>query len=225
MVFLIVMYGCESWTIKKAECWRIDALELWCWRRLLRVPWTSKRSNQSREDSWESLGCKEIKPVHPKGNQPWIFIGRTEAGAEAPIVWPLDAKIQLTGKDPDAGKYWREKEKGMTEYKMVGWHHRLIGHAAAAAKSLQSCPTVWPHRWQPTRLPLSLGFSRQEYWSGLPLPSPQWTWVWANSGRWWRTGKPGVLQTMGSERIGHDWVTEQRKYYFLLQKYPSSQEP
>ena len=75
--FSVVMYGCESWTIKKVECWRNDALKLWCWRRLLRVP----------------LDCKEIKPVHPKGNQPWIFTGR--ADVEAPILWPPDAKIQL----------------------------------------------------------------------------------------------------------------------------------
>ena len=86
MVFLVVMYGCESWTIKKAECRRIDAFELWCWRRLLRVPWTARN------------------PVHPKGNPPSIFIGRTDAEAEAPILWPPDVKSRLIGKDPDAGK-------------------------------------------------------------------------------------------------------------------------
>ena len=76
MVFPVVMYGCESWTVKKAECRRIDAFELWCWRRLLRVPWTAKRSNQS----------------HPKGDQFWVFIGRTDAEAETPILWPPDEK-------------------------------------------------------------------------------------------------------------------------------------
>ena len=87
MVFPVVMYGCESWTIKKAERRRIDAFELWCWRTL------------------ESpLDCKEIKPVHPKGDQSWMFIGRTDAEAETPILWPPDAKNRLTGKDPDAGK-------------------------------------------------------------------------------------------------------------------------
>ena len=111
MVFPVVMYGCESWTIKKAESWGIDAFELWCWRRLLRVPWTTRRS----------------KPVHPKGNRSWIFIGRTDAEAEAPILRPPDAKSWLTWKDPDAGKDWRQ-EKGMTEDEMVGWHHRLNGH-------------------------------------------------------------------------------------------------
>ena len=74
------MYDCESWIIKKAECQRIDAFELWCWKRLFESP----------------LDCKEVKPVHPKGNQPWIFIGRTETEAEA------EAKNRLTGKDPDA---------------------------------------------------------------------------------------------------------------------------
>ena len=86
MVSPEVMYGCESWTIKKAECWRIDAFELWCWRSLLE----------------SSLDCKEIQPVHPKGNQSWIFIGRTDAETEAPILWPPDVKNWLLGKDPDA---------------------------------------------------------------------------------------------------------------------------
>ena len=76
MVFPVVMYGCESWTGKKAGRRRIDAFELWCWRRLLRVPWT----------------CKEIQPVHPKGGQPWAFIGKTDAEAKTPILWPPHAK-------------------------------------------------------------------------------------------------------------------------------------
>ena len=112
MVFPVVMYGCESWTLKKAEHWRIDAFELWCQRRLPRVP----------------LGCKEIQPVHPKGNQPWRFSGRTDAEAEVPILWPPDAKSWLTAKDPDAGKDWGQEEKGTTEDEMVGWHHWLNGH-------------------------------------------------------------------------------------------------
>ena len=74
------------------------------------------------------LDCKEIQPVHPKGNQSYIFIGRTDAEAEAPILWPPDVKKWLTEKDPDAGKDWRREEKGMTEDEMVGWHHRLDGH-------------------------------------------------------------------------------------------------
>ena len=86
MVFPVVMYGCESWTIKKAEGQRIDAFELWCWRRLFESP----------------LDCKEIQPVHPKGHQSWVFTGRTDVEAEAPILWPTDAKS--IGKDPDVGK-------------------------------------------------------------------------------------------------------------------------
>ena len=81
------------------------------------------------EKTLESLlDCEEIKPVNPKGNQSWIFIGRTDAEAEATILWPPDAKNWLTGKDPDAGKDWKEEEKGMTEDEMVGWHHQLDGH-------------------------------------------------------------------------------------------------
>ena len=111
MVFPVVMYACESWSIEKAECQRIDAFELWCWRRLLRVPWTV----------WH------IQPVHPKGNQSWIFIGRTDAEAETPILWLPDTKSWLIWKYPDAGKDWR-REKGTTEDEMVGWYHLLNGH-------------------------------------------------------------------------------------------------
>ena len=84
MVFSVVMYGCESWTVKKAEHRRIDAFEMWCWRKLLRVPWTARRSNQSI--------LKEIQPVHPKGDQSWVFIGRTDVEAETPVLWPPHAK-------------------------------------------------------------------------------------------------------------------------------------
>ena len=110
MVFPVVMNGCESWTIKKAERQRTDAFELWCWRRLLRVPWTARRSNQSI--------LKEI----------WIFTGRTVAEAETPILWPPNTKSWLIWKDPDAGKDWRQEEKGMTEDEMVGWHYQYYGH-------------------------------------------------------------------------------------------------
>ena len=110
MVFPVVMCGCESWTIKKAERIRIDAFELWFWRRLLKSP----------------LDCKEIQPVHPKGNQSWIFIGRTNAEVET-ILWSPDAKNWLIGKDPDAGKDWRQEEKGTTENEMAGWHQWLDG--------------------------------------------------------------------------------------------------
>ena len=89
MVFPVAMYGCESGTIKKAECRRIDAFELWGWRRLLRVPWTTRRSSQSI--------LKEI-------NQLCIFVGKTDAEAETPVRWPPDVKSQLIRKDPDAGK-------------------------------------------------------------------------------------------------------------------------
>ena len=105
------MYGCESWTIKKAEHWRIDF-------------WTV-----ALENTLESpLDCKEIQPVHPKGNQSWKFIGRTDAEPETPVLWLPDEKNWLIGKDPNTGKDWRQEEKGMTEDDMVGWHHRLNGH-------------------------------------------------------------------------------------------------
>ena len=140
MVFPVVRYGCESWTVKKAERQRIDAFELWCWRRLLRVPWTARRSNQSI--------LKES----------WVFFGRTDAKAETLVLWPPRAKSWLIGKDSDAGSDWGQEEKGMID----GW---------------MASPT-------------------------------RWTWVWVNSGSWWWTGRPGVLQITGSQRVGHDWVAE-----------------
>ena len=111
MVFPMVMYEYESWTVKKAECRRTDAFELWCCRRLESL-----------------LGCKEIQLIHPKGNQSWIFIGRTDAEAETPVLCHLMWKNWFSWKDPDAGKDWRLEEKGMTEDEIVGWHHWLNGH-------------------------------------------------------------------------------------------------
>ena len=110
MVFPVVTYGCESWSIKlSAE----ELMLLTC---------------GVGEDSWESSDCKEIQPVHPKGDQSWVFIGRTDFKAETPIFWPPDAKSWLIWKDPDAGKDWRQEEKGTAEDEMAGWHHRLNGH-------------------------------------------------------------------------------------------------
>ena len=109
--FPVVLYGYESWTIKMAEFWRTNAFELWCWRRLSSL-----------------LDSKEIKWVNSKGNQPWIFTRRTDAEVEAPILWQHDANSQLIRKDSNAGKDWRQEEKGATEDEMVGWHQWLHGH-------------------------------------------------------------------------------------------------
>ena len=111
MVFPVVVYGCESWIVKKAEHQRIDAFELWCWRRLLRVPWTARRSNQ--------FILKEISPG-------WFF-RRNDAEAETPVVWPPHSKSWLIGKDSDAGRDWGQEKKGTTEHEMAGWHHWLNG--------------------------------------------------------------------------------------------------
>ena len=147
MIFPAVMYGCESWTIRKAECQRIDALNCGI-----------------GEDSWESLELQEIQPVNPKGNQFWIFIGRTDVESEIPILWPSDAKKWLIGKK---GWCWeRLKAGGKRAYK--GW----------------------------------------DGWMAL---STQWRWVWVNSRSWWWTGRPGVLQSLGLQRVGYDWATELKK--------------
>ena len=136
MVFPVVMYGYESWTIKEAECWRIDAFDLWFWRRLLRALWTAKKSNQSI--------LKEINPG--------CSLEGLDAEAEAPILWPPDVKSQLIEKDPDAGKHWGQEEKGVTEDEMVGWHHWLNGHEfeqtqgdSEGQRSLACC-SPWGHK-------------------------------------------------------------------------------
>ena len=132
MVFPVFMYGCEIWTIKKAECWRTDAFELWRWKRLLC-----------------SFDSKQIKPMNPKENQSWLFIGRTDAEAETPILGPPDVKKWLLGKDNDAGKDWRWEEKGMTEDEMFGWHHQLDGHefeqalGVGAGQGCLACCSPW----------------------------------------------------------------------------------
>ena len=134
MVSPVVMSGCESWTIKKAEHQRLDAFELWCRRRrrLLTV-----------------LDFKEIKPVNLKGNQSWIFIGRTDAEAEAPILWPPDTKIHLFEKDPDAVKDWGQK-RVMEE--MVGWHCQFNGHESeqtlgdGKGQGSLACCSPWGHK-------------------------------------------------------------------------------
>ena len=106
MVFPVVMFGCESWTIKKAQCFLCQ--KYWCfWTVVLEKILDSP------------LDFKEIQPVYPKGDQSWVFVGRTDVEAETPILWPPDAKNWLIGKDPDAGKDWRQEEKGLTEDEML----------------------------------------------------------------------------------------------------------
>ena len=106
MVFPVVMYGCEESWVPKNWCFWTVVLE-----KTLESP----------------LDCKEIQPVHPKGNQSWVFIGRTDAEAETPMLWPPHVKSWLIGKDPDVGRDWGQEEKGMTEDEMAGWHHRHDG--------------------------------------------------------------------------------------------------
>ena len=144
MVFPAVIYGYEGWTIKKAECRRSDAFKLWCLR---------------------TLDCKVMRPVNSKGNKSWIFIGRTDAEAKAPILWPSDAKSWFIEKDPGAGKDGRQEEKGTTEDEMVGWHHQLSGHEFQQA--------------------LGDGEGQRSL--------------------------AGCSLSVGSQRVGHDWATEQQQ--------------
>jgi len=130
-----------------------------------------------------SLDCKEIQPVNPKRNQSWIFIGRTDAEAEVPILWPPDAKNWLNGKDPDAGKDWRQEEKGKTEEEMVGWHHGLDGHefeqtlrVGDRQGSLECC-SPWGCKESDTTKPLNWTelLSYKKEWIFLHLQQHEWT--------------------------------------------------
>ena len=141
------------WEVDYKERW---ALKNWCF-------WTVVL-----EKTLESpLDCKEIQPVHPKGDQTWVFIGRTDVEAKTPIFWSPDVKSWLIWKDPGARKDWRQEEKGMTED------------------------------------------------DGWMASSTQWRWVWVNSRSWWWTGRPGMLWSMGLQRVGHDWATE-LNFIFLI---------
>ena len=149
VVFPVVMYRCESWTIKKTEHWRIDTFELWCWKRLLRVPWTARISNQSV--------LREINPEYS------------------------------------------------LERLMLKWKFQYFGHLIGRVNPLEK--TLMLGKIEGRRR----GDNRGQ--DGWMASRTQWTWVWANSRRWWRTGKPCMLQSMGLQRTGHDWVTEQQQRY------------
>ena len=124
MVFPVVMYGCDSWTVKKAEHRRIFSLMLFTEAFFHQCFFTVVL-----EKTLESpLDCKEIQPVHSKRDWSWVFFGRNDAKAETPVLWPPHAKRWLIGKDSEAGRDWGQEEKGMTEYKLARWHHRLDGH-------------------------------------------------------------------------------------------------
>ena len=144
MVFPVVMYGCKSWTIQKAESQRIDAFELWCWRRLLRVPWITRTSNQSM-----------LKEISPKYSLEGLML-KLKLQYFGHLVWRADwfEKTLMLGK-VEGGRRGGDRERD-------GWMASLT----------------------------------------------QWTWVWVSSRSWWWTGRPGMLQSMGSQRVGHDWVTE-----------------
>ena len=143
MVFPVVMHGCESWIVKKTERRRIDTFELWCWRRLLRVPWTARRSDSP---FWRSA----------------------------------------------LGFLWKEWCKSWNSSTLATSHEAL---------------THWKRLWCWEGLGAG-GEGDERGWDGWMASRTRWTWIWVNSGRWWWTGRPGVLRFMGSQRVGHDWATE-----------------
>ena len=147
---------------RHVQKWKLDHKEGWASRNQCFQTVVLEKTSES------PLHSKKTKPANSKGNQHWIFIGRTDAETEALVLWPSDSKIWLTEKDPDAGKDWRQEQKGTTG------------------------------------------------WDGWMASVTQWTGIWASSGRWWGIGKPGVLQSMGSQRVGHSWATEQQQYLNLI---------
>ena len=181
--------------------WELDYKESWApknWRF-----WTVVL-----EKTLESpLDCKEIQPVSPKGNQSWIFIGRTDAEAEAPILWPPDAKNWLAGKDPDAGKDWGQKEKVLTEDEMAGWHHWFNGPEFEKAlrdgegrRSLVCCSPWGRKELDMTELLMKKAMAPQSSTLAWKIP-------WME--------EPGGLQFMGSLRVGHDWATSLSLFTFM----------
>ena len=154
-----------------------------------------------------ALDRKDIKAVNPKGNQPWIFIGRTEAEAENPVLWPPDSKNWLIGKNPDTGKVWRWKEKKGVAEDVMGKIVSLTQWTWfwANSKLATWCEelTHWERPWCWERLKAERE-GGDIGWDGWMPSLSQWTWVWANSGIQWRTGKPGMLQCVGSQRSRHN---------------------
>ena len=153
IVFLVVMYGCESWTIKKAEQRRIDAFEFWCWTRLLRVPWTARRSNQS-------------------------------------IL-----------KESDLNIHWKDWCWSWNTNNLATWCEEL---------------TQLKRLWCWERLKVG-GEGDDKGWDGWMASPTQWIWIWVSSGSWWWTGKLDMLQSMESQRVGHDWATELNCHEIWLQ--------
>ena len=206
-----------------SQSYGFSSSHVWMWELDYKEGWAPKNWcfwTVVLEKTLESpLDRKEIQPVHPKGDQSWVFIERTDAEAETPKLWPPDVKGWLIGKDPDAGKDWRKEEKGTTE----DGHHWLNRHEFGYTPGVGDgqeglmCRCSWGHKesdmteqlnWTDAGKELKAGGEGDNRWNGWMVSLIRWTWVWVNSGSWWWTVRHGMLLSIGSQRVGHDWATE-----------------